>query len=128
MRKILIVDDNLDDIEITKVALEEKGWTVEVETCRYAEKAIGCLRETADLPSWVLLDINLPGMGGLDCLRQIRADGRLKSIPVIMVTSSSYETDKKRAHDAGADLLLYKDLDFDRYAENLDTALKRMMV
>ena len=91
MRKILIVDDNPDDIEITRIVLEEKGWDVQVEAYRNAEKALACLREAEDLPSLVLLDLNIPGMGGIVCLQQIRADRRLKSIPVVMVTASSFD-------------------------------------
>jgi CheY-like chemotaxis protein len=128
IRKILIVDDNPDDIEITRVALEEMGWDVQVDAYRNAEKALDGLREGKDLPSLVLLDLNIPGMGGIACLQQIRADQSLKSIPVIMVTASPFDQDEKKAYDAGADVFLYKDLDIDRYSQNLDAALKRMMV
>ena len=128
MRKILIVDDNPDDIELTKIALEENGWDIQVEACPSAEKALACLRETGDLPCSILLDLNIPGMGGIECLRRIRADESLKSIPVIMVTASSFDQDEKKAYDAGANLFLYKELDIDRYGENLDAALKRLMV
>jgi CheY-like chemotaxis protein len=128
MRKILIVDDNRDDIELTRIVLEEKGWDVQVETYRIAEQALASLRVAEDLPFLILLDINIPDMGGIVCLRQIRADKRLKPIPVVMVTASSFEADEKRAYDAGADFFLYKDLDIDRYGENLDSILKRMMV
>ncbi len=128
MRKILVVDDNPDDIEITRVVLEERGWDVQVEACGNADKALGLLRKEEDLPSLILLDLNIPGMGGIACLQEIRADQSLHSIPVIMVTSSSFETDEKKAYDAGADFFLYKHLDIDRYGEYLDTALKRLMV
>jgi CheY-like chemotaxis protein len=128
MRKILVVDDNPDDIEITRVVLEERGWDVQVEACGNADKALGRLRKEEDPPSLILLDVNLPGMGGFECLREIRADQSLRSIPVIMVTASSFEMDEKKAYDAGADFFLYKHLDFDRYGENLDAALKRLMV
>jgi CheY-like chemotaxis protein len=80
------------------------------------------------LPSLILLDINIPGMGGMACLQQIRADRRLKSIPVVVVTASSFESDAKKAYEAGADFFLFKEFDIDRYGENLDVALKRMMV
>ena len=128
MRKILIVDDNRDDIEITRIVLEERGWDVQVEASRNAEKALDGLRTGEDLPSLILLDLNIPGMGGIDCLQQIRADQSLHSIPVIMVSSSSFEMDEKKAYDAGADFFLYKHLDIDRYGEHLDAALKRLMV
>ena len=128
MRKILIVDDNPDDIEITRVALEESGWELQVEACQSAEKALARLREPGDLPCSILLDLNIPGMGGIECLRRIRADESLKSIPVIMVTASSFDQDEKKAYEAGANLFLYKELDIDRFGENLDAALKRLMV
>jgi CheY-like chemotaxis protein len=128
MRRILIVDDNPDAIEITRIVLEEKGWDVQIEAYWNVEKALARLREVEDLPSLILLDLNIPGMGGISCLRQIRADQSLQSIPVIMVTASSYDLDEKKAYDSGADLFLYKDFNIDRYAENLDAALKRMMV
>ncbi|MCK9392930.1 MAG: response regulator [Syntrophales bacterium] len=128
MRKILIVDDNPDDIEITKIALEESGWDLHVEACPSAEQALACLREPGDLPCSIFLDLNIPGMGGIECLRRIRADESLKSIPVIMVTASSFDQDREKAYDAGANFFLYKELDIDRFAENLDAALKRTMV
>lgn len=127
MRKILVVDDNPDDIEITRVVLEERGWDVHVEACGNADKALDSLRKGEDLPSLILLDLNIPGMGGFACLQQIRADQRLHAIPVIVVTSSSFEMDEKKAYDAGADFFLYKHLDIDRYSENLDVVLKRML-
>ncbi|MDA8124624.1 MAG: response regulator [Deltaproteobacteria bacterium] len=128
MRRILVVDDNPDDIEITRIALEEKGWDVQVEAYRQAEQALAGLRESEDSPALVLLDLNIPGMGGIECLRQIRADRRLQSVPVVMVTASSFEADEKRAYEAGANFFLFKDFDIDRYVENLDAVLKRTMV
>jgi CheY-like chemotaxis protein len=127
MHRILIADDNPDDIEITKAALEEKGWDVQVEAQGNAEKALESLRGGGDLPSLLLLDLNIPGMGGIACLRQIRADRSLQSLPVIMVTMSSFDQDEQKAYEAGANLFLYKDIDLDRFSENLDAALKRLL-
>jgi two-component system response regulator len=127
MRKILIVDDNPDDIEITKIVLEEKGWDIQVDAYGNVETALAYLREAENLPSLVFIDVNVPVMGGIMCLRQIRADQRLKSLPVVMVTASSFEADEKRAYEAGADYFLFKEFDIDRYGENLDAALKYTM-
>ncbi|MCE5265860.1 MAG: response regulator [Deltaproteobacteria bacterium] len=80
-----------------------------------------------DLPSLALLDLNIPVMGGIACLRQIRADRGLQSLPVIMVTMSSFDLDEKKAYEAGANLFLYKDIDLDRFSDNLDAALKRLL-
>jgi len=127
MRKILIIDDNRDDIEITKIVLEESGWDIQVEACASAEKALACLREPGDLPCSILLDLNIPGMGGIECLRRIRADESLRSIPVIIVTASAFEEDQKKAYAAGANFFLYKELDIDRYGEKMDTVLKGIL-
>ena len=128
MHRILIVDDNPDDIEITRAVLEAKGWDVHVDACRNAQEALNDLREGKHLPSLVLLDLNIPGMGGIECLRQIRSDQSVQSIPVIMVTASSFDVDEKRAFEAGADFFLFKELDIDRFADNLDAVLKRVII
>jgi CheY-like chemotaxis protein len=127
MRKLLIIDDNPSDIDITRMVLEERGWDLTVEAFKNAEKALASLREGTDLPSLILLDLNIPGMSGIAFLRQIRADERLHAIPLIMATASSFDRDEQEAYEAGADLFLYKELDIDRYSENLDAALKRLM-
>ena len=127
IRKILIVDDNPDDIELTKIVLEENGWDIQVVSCPSAEKALSCLREPGDLPCSILLDLNIPGMGGIECLRQIRADESLKAIPVIMVTASAFEQDQKKAYDAGANFFLYKELDIDSYSQKMHIALKGIL-
>lgn len=127
IRKILIVDDNPYDIELTKIALEENGWDLQVEACPNAEKALACLREPGDLPCLILLDLNISGMGGIECLRRIRADESLKSIPVIMVTASSFDQDQKKAYDAGANFFLYKELDLDRFGKVLKTAIAPLL-
>lgn len=127
MHRILIVDDNPCDVEITGAAMAEKGWDVQVEAHANAESALESLKRGRDLPSLVLLDLNIPIMGGITCLRQIRADRNLQSLPVIMVTMSSFDLDEKKAYEAGANLFLYKDIDIDRFSDSLDAALKRLL-
>ncbi len=129
MRKLIIVDDNPDDIEITRMVLEEKGWVdVQVDAYKQSEKALISLQETKDLPVLILLDMNIPGMGGITFLKRIRTDPRLRSIPVIVATSSSFAMDEKLALDTGADFFLYKDLDMDRFGGKLDAIMKRIMM
>ena len=125
--KILIVDDNPDDIEITRIVLGEAGWEVALETAPCGEAACDRLRMGNDLPALILLDLKTPGMGGLDTLRWIRADTRLKQIPVIMVTASSFEKDEKEAYENGADAFLYKAFDIDQFSHDLDSLLQRFL-
>ncbi len=126
-QKILIVDDNPDDIEIAKIVLAERGYEVEVEVARQCEVALDLLRQGNDLPSLILLDLKLYGMGGIEALRQIRADRRFDHIPVIIVTSSYLEADKKEALAVGADHFLCKAFDIDRFSEDLHALLQQFL-
>ena len=126
-QKILIVDDNLDDIEIAKIVLAERDYEVEVEAARQCEVALDLLRQGNDLPSLILLDLKLYGMGGIEALRQIRADRRFDHIPVIIVTSSYLEANRKKALAAGADYFLCKAFDIDRFSEDLHALLQRFL-
>ena len=121
--KILIIDDNTDDIEITKIALEEIGRQETVESATGGEQALKHLRGGKDLPALILLDLKMPGMSGFDVLREIRADERLKPVPVVVVTSSTLESDRQRARVGGADGFLYKEIDIDRFGNALKTLI-----
>jgi CheY-like chemotaxis protein len=124
---IMIVDDNRDDIEITRAALEEIGRKEKVEAALDGEQALRYLRECKDLPGLILLDLKMPGMSGFDCLREIRADERLRPIPVIVVTSSLLESDRQEAYEAGADSFLHKTIDIDHFGTSLNTELQRFL-
>jgi DNA-binding response OmpR family regulator len=69
----------------------------------------------------------MPGMSGFDVLREIRADARTKHIPVIVVTSSSLESDEKDAREAGADGFNHKALDMDQFSEDINFILDRWL-
>jgi CheY-like chemotaxis protein len=126
-QKILIVDDNPDDREITKIILAERGYKGEVEAVGRCEAALDLLRQGCNLPSLILLDLKTYGMGGINALRQIRADRRFDHIPVIIVTASSLDADKQEAHNAGADYFLRKAFDIDKFSEDVDALLKRFL-
>ncbi len=122
---ILIVDDNPDDIEITRIVLGRMGRAFKVEEAPTGEAALTRLRDEKDLPSMILLDIKMPGMSGIDTLCQIRADKRLKAIPVIIVTSSSLESDEKQAYAAGADNFLHKAFDMEQFRNDIENILEQ---
>jgi len=125
MAKILIIDDNPNDLEITQIALAEKGWDLEVATAKRGDLALEWLRSCGELPFLIILDLKIPGMSGIECLKAIRADEKLQNIPVAVVTSSSHPADKKNACEAGADDFLYKAFDIDQYSEELDILINR---
>ncbi|MCK9392929.1 MAG: response regulator [Syntrophales bacterium] len=125
--KILIIDDNADDIEITKIALEEIGRQEKVVAVTGGEEALKHLRGEKNLPALILLDLKMPGMSGFDVLREIRTDARLKPVPVVVVTSSTLDSDKQNAHAGGANGFLYKEVDIDRFSAALKTSIAALL-
>jgi two-component system response regulator len=122
---VLVVDDDPDDLEITRRALAKIGCSVTCMTACRGEDALMLLRFRAELPSLVLLDLKMPGMNGIDTLQQIRADDRLKDVPVIIVTNSTLESDRRAALAAGANAFLHKAFDLDQYGRDIQGQLKR---
>ncbi len=101
---ILVVEDEIAISELISVNLRLAGHTV--LTALSAERARAQIAEV--LPDLILLDWMLPGMPGIDLLRQLRSDPRSREIPVIMLTARSAETDKIHGLDVGADDYLTK--------------------
>jgi two-component system, response regulator len=125
--KILIVDDNPDDRFVINRALSKSGFELEVETAAHGEGALELLRKEDDLPSVIFLDLKMPGMSGIETLRHIRDDVRLSKIPVILVTHSLLELDKKESYDAGADGLINKVSDIERFGRDIESVLERWL-
>ena len=125
---ILIIDDNLDDVEIAKRILARMGRKWDLETAPRGEVALELLHSGTDLPSLILLDLKMPGMSGFDVLHKIRADERMKHIPVILVTSSSLEADEKKGYEAGADAFLHKAFDIDRFSKDMKSLMDRFLI
>jgi CheY-like chemotaxis protein len=124
---ILIIDDNPDDVEIAKRILARMDRKVKVEAIPRGEIALELLRSGEALPSLILLDLKMPGMSGFDFLEKIRADERMKHIPVIVVTSSSLEADENKSYESGADAFLHKAFDIDRFSSELQSLLNRLL-
>lgn len=120
---ILIVDDNPDDIELTTIALASSEPDLCVRSAQDGGTALRMLRTGGDPPDLILIDIKMPGMSGLETLREIRADRRLKGIPVIMLSSSSLDSDRESSLRAGASGFLHKSLSFSRFSNDLDKVL-----
>jgi len=125
--KILIADDDPNDTEMTKRILSKSGFPVKVETVSFGEAALDFLQKEDDLPSLIFLDLKMPGLSGIETLRLIRADERLKNITVIICTNSLLEADRKASYAAGADGFLHKAFDIDRFATDIKSALERWL-
>jgi two-component system response regulator len=124
-KKILLVEDNRDDEELTLRALRRSNIMNEVVVARDGEEALDYLftindftsAEPENLPAVVLLDLKLPKVGGTEVLRQIRANPRTRRLPVVVLTSSKLEQDLADVYDLGANSYIHKPVDFDKFAE-----------
>jgi CheY-like chemotaxis protein len=119
-RKILLVEDNPDDIELIQRALRKYNIKVQVEVVQDGEKALDYLfargefaeQEGEALPLVVLLDLKLPKVDGLEVLKALRADSRTKTLPIVVLTSSTQEEDVEQAYRSGANSFLHKPVNF----------------
>lgn len=119
LKKILLVEDNPKDLELTLVALERCQLANEVVTARDGVEALDWLlrqgphagRQAED-PAVVLLDLKMPRMDGLEVLEQLKTDRATRHIPVVMLTASREEADVLRSYDMGANGFVVKPVDF----------------
>jgi two-component system, response regulator len=120
---ILLVEDNRDDVELTVMALTEAKITNPVVVARNGVEALDYLlgtgafagRDATDQPVVVLLDIKLPLLNGIDVLKRMRADERTRRTPVVMLTSSTEQTDISQTYDLGANSYVQKPVEFEGF-------------
>jgi two-component system response regulator len=111
---ILIVEDSIDDFESTKRAFTKSNLRNMVAHAATGEEALAYLRaESNPSPGIILLDLNMPGLGGLKTLEIIKKTPHLKKIPVVVLTTSSDERDIHACYEAGANTYIQKPVDFD---------------
>jgi two-component system, response regulator len=124
---ILIVDDNIDDIELTSLALAATGRELRTMSARSGATALQLMQVENNLPELILLDLNMHGMSGIDTLRKIREDSRMKNIRVVILTSSSLESDRDESYKAGADLFIQKAFDIDQFNRDIRSLMDRCL-
>jgi two-component system, response regulator len=122
---ILVVDDNENDVFLTRRALEKGGITHEVVVAEDGQEALDYLfgagkhegRDLIRLPAVIFLDLKMPRVDGLEVLRQIRANPRTRYLPVVVLTASKEENDVRRSYENGCNAYVTKPVDFDRFAD-----------
>ena len=124
---ILIVDDSPTDIELTTIALEAMGNEIDFLSAHDGKSALSMLRNGPGLPALILLDLKMPGMGGIEVLREIRADTRIRGIPVVVVTSSALDSDRAEAIAAGASGYMQKPLALAQFSKDLEAIVHRWL-
>lgn len=119
---ILAIEDSDSDVYLLQRVLDESPGPKEIIRARDGEQAISLIRELADsgseeLPDLIVIDLNMPRVDGFEVLEQIVAQRAFRAVPVIVVTSSQQEADRKLAMASGADAYFVKPSEFSRYKE-----------
>ncbi len=114
---VLLVEDNPDDAELTLRALRKTNAADRLLHVDDGAKAIDFLFNDADsrLPRFILLDLKLPKIDGLEVLRRVKGDQRTRTIPVVILTSSKEERDVVTSYDLGVNSYIVKPVGFDQY-------------
>lgn len=126
---VLLVEDDLDDVAITRRAFEVARFVNPLHVVRDGEEAMEFLQHTgrhadqsrAPRPGLIILDLNLPRLDGREVLRRIKADPQLESIPVVVLTTSGDKADVHSCYELGADTYVEKPVRFDEFLKAIAT-------
>ncbi len=124
---ILLVEDNYNDELLTRRAFKINQMADRLMVVRNGEEALDFLRgvgayaarATEPPPALILLDLKLPKMDGLAVLKNLRAAGETRSIPVVILTSSDEEDDIRKSHDLGVSSYIRKPVNFNEFVETV---------
>ena len=125
MRAIFLVEDNDDEADLAARAFQKAKVRNPLVRARDGVDALDYLfarekyadRDVHDQPAFMLLDLNLPKIDGIEVLKAMRADERTKHIPVVVLTSSNEEKDRMNAYDSMANSYVLKPVDYDQFVE-----------
>lgn len=115
-KNLLLVEDDPDHVELALLALESHGLHRNVLVARDGTEALNYLLGE-ELPSFVLLDLKLPKVDGLEVLRRIRENERTRFLPVVVLSSSDEESDILRSYQLGVNSYILKAPDFEEFSE-----------
>jgi DNA-binding response OmpR family regulator len=120
--RILLVEDDPKDVELTLTALEEYNLANEVIVARDGEEALEYLysrgkfkTRSSGNPAVVLLDLKLPKVDGLEVLKQVKSEEKLRMIPIVVLTSSKEEKDMVASYELGVSAYVVKPVDFHEF-------------
>lgn len=125
--EILLVEDNVDDVELTLIALQKSNLSNRVTVVNDGQEALDYIfskgvyadRNRNQFPNVIFLDLNLPKIGGLDVLKAIKGDERTREIPVVAMTSSQQEVDIVESYKLGVNSYIAKPIDFGNFTDTV---------
>jgi CheY-like chemotaxis protein len=122
--QILYAEDSDDDIELTQAAFKESNLLNRIDVVKDGEEALDylfCVNKYAkrdpQVPAFVLLDIKMPKLDGIEVLKRIRETPKFKNLPVVMLTSSQMETDIIKSYELGANGYVVKPIEFNEFVK-----------
>lgn len=124
--RVLVVEDDPISARLTVRALDKWDAMKEIEVVETGDGVPEYYQRTGEVPDLVLLDWNLPGLHGRDVLHWIRRDGCPPDVPIVIVTSSSYDGDRDESSRLGANAYVVKGFDFNSFQEGLLGACQEM--
>ncbi len=124
-KEILLVEDNPDDVELTRIAFAEAGSGHVIRVVTDGAQALDYLfargehagRDPSDVPALVLLDLNLPKLNGREVLQAIRENPATRSLPVVVLTTSAEPMDVGSVYELGANSYIQKPVEFERFVD-----------
>jgi len=122
--RILIVDDNATNLKLVAYLVKAHGY--DVMTALDAETAQACISECP--PDLILMDLQLPGVDGLELTRRLRADPRTRTIPILAVTAYAMKGDQEKALAAGCDDYITKPIDTRALPDTIRRHLARLEI
>ncbi len=131
-KKILLVEDNPDDVELTKRGFKKQKFDTEIVVACDGVEALDYLfgenkyagRDTGIVPDLILLDLKMPKLNGLEVLQRLRSDERTRLIPVVILTTSDEKQDMVNGYNLGANSYIRKPVD----SEDFNRALEQLGV
>lgn len=126
LRDILVVDDNDNDVELMLLSLSSLKLANTITVVRDGVEGLDYLYRRGRFadrlgghPLFMLLDLNMPRMGGIDMLLEMRRDDSLRTLPVVIMTSSREDPDLRRCYDLGINAYVVKPVDFDQFSRTV---------
>lgn len=126
LREILVVDDNDNDVELMLLGLRVLNLANEIVVVRDGAEGLDYLYKRGsyadrggDVPLFVLLDLHMPRMDGIEMLAELRADENMRALPVIIMSSSKEDPDLRRCYSLGINAYVVKPVDFDQFSRTV---------
>ncbi len=134
--EIVLIEDNQDDVDLIKAALDENNILNKVIHLKDGADAADFIFHEGNYaslaadssPKVIMLDLNMPRMGGIDLLKRLKSDGPSNGIPIVVFTSSKDDPNLKECYRLGVKNYIIKPLDFDQFKTAINKSIKGLLL